>query len=534
MRCSDKLIEILEEHQIKHIFGHPGEQILTFYDSLSQSNIKHILTRHEQAAIHAADGYSRSTGDIGVCVSTAGPGASNLIMGMSVAYKDHIPLLVITGDNDTDRDINEFQSLPLNDMFRPISYKTYNPQTAEEAIQYLNEALYLLENLPLGPIHFNLPKNISKQEVLDGGENFFFEGDNFDYSGLEELIIRFKNSEKPLIVAGNGVFWSHTGQKLRNLVNKHFIPIVTTFHSKGILSEDNKYNLGMTGIRGTEAANFAARESDFILVLGAELNERTLEYIDLDKVVHVNINKDVLKGSLQIHGSVTRVIDSLHHVSACGKTERWTRNRFEWLGMVDEYPRKYLLEGDPEDNEGMNSAFIVKHIFDRCRDGFCVGDAGSHTTWFTVLRESVRPGQFVFSGGLAPMGYGLPAGVGVSVAHPGEVVVVVTGDGAVQMTIEELATIRAYDLPVVVCVLNNSQLGIIRQWQDLSGYGNFSVDLDCVDFSLIGEGYGVPSECVVDVDGFVRVFDEAVSCGGPFLIDVRVVRDDIPLPGRVE
>ena len=372
MNTAEALIRLLEQDGVKHIFGHPGEQILPFYKALKDSSIEHILTRHEQGAVHAADAYARSSGNYGMCISTAGPGAMNLVMGVATAFKDSVPLLVITGDNDYSRkDEDIFQNSPINDVFENITVASFHPSSAKSAIFNLIESLIMLHKCPKGPVHINLSKDvlmedvdlndISLERLIDSSKTPIFADipsdldcfnerisnlddlyelvnifdDHFNYfdgklvfiddlsknvmanvdNSINLAIEKLKSSRKPLIVVGNGIVWGKAIEKLNAFVSKTWVPIVTTFHSKGVISEDDKLNLGIVGLRGTSIANYAYENSDCILVLGARLSERTIAACDFgdvkDKMIHVNINGDCLKGMINICMDASDLLDLL-------------------------------------------------------------------------------------------------------------------------------------------------------------------------------------------------------------------------------
>ena len=301
MNVAERLVEILEENGITHIFGIPGEQIMPMYKALSKSSIKHILTRHEQGAAHAADAFTKTSDNIGVCITTAGPGALNLVLGVAAAFKDNVPMLVLTGDNDVDvRDGNGFQSFPLRDIFENVTYENYSPLNGSEAVYALKAALYGLKNNPKGPIHINLSRDVLlSEDFLDVDLCYLCESDLSSLDEAQEFILK---SKKPLFVLGAGAI-SHA-QNIKTLAELYQIPITTTYNGRGVISEDNPINLGLVGIRATPRAKKAMEESDCIIALGSCASNRTFPDLDEDKFIHVNINKDVLKGKYQIQGDV--------------------------------------------------------------------------------------------------------------------------------------------------------------------------------------------------------------------------------------
>ena len=540
MRCADALVALLEKNGVKHVFGHPGEQILPFYDALRTSKVHHVLMRHEQGAAHAADGYARSSGTMGVCLATAGPGALNLTMGVATAYKDSVPLLVVTGDVPRKlRGKNVFQDINTCRVFEPITLQTFHAKSPEEAINGLKTAFKMFENGTTGPIHLNLPKDVLEESVDESS----VEGDlkeaimaKFSTSFPNEKPVSaciadafkiLESSQRPLILAGAGVIWAGAVSTLRNFTEKHGIPVATTYPARGVLPEDHPLCLGMLGTRGTDASNFAGKNCDVILALGCRISERTLHGIGKAKVIHINTNADALKGDLNINGNVSEFLKA--------SSDLKIHDTGEWVSRIMEHPKDYSVQTN-QNNVPLKPQRAIKEIMDGSNDLdisgnlIMVNDAGTHTTWVTLLKKVKEPGTLLFSGGFGPMGYGVPAAVGAAFANPDKTVVVVVGDGGFQMTLQELATISQHNLKVVICIINNSSLGIIKQWQKLHYEGLYEVELENPDFLEIAKAYRMDSE---RVDSPGEVF-EAVKRGFkemPYLIEVIVdAEEGIPLP----
>ena len=509
MNVANKFVEILEEENIMDVFGIPGEQIMPLYEALSKSNINHVLTRHEQAAAHAADAYYRASGKIGVCISTASPGALNFTMALATAFKDNIPILVITGDNELKyRGSDHFQSISQVEIFENITQASYNPLNGTEALYVLRAALFELKNQPKGPIHINLSKDVLLSEEFSDYELCYLCED--DMSNITKAQDVINSSEKPLIICGAGAISQR--DKIKELSSKYNIPIATTFHAKGIISEEDDLNLGMVGIRATPRSSYAFDNADCIIGLGIKASERTLPTIP-DNFIHVNINKGVLVGDYPIHGKVE---DFLLNISF---------KEVSWLGEILKMDNTVELEGLDDD---LKPQAAIKRILDKFSDNIIASDAGSHTTWTTLLKKSKKPGQLLFSGGLAPMGYGLPAGIGASIAT-GEKVIVINGDGDFQMNLQELATIKENNLDVIIFILNNSEYSIIRQWQE-SFYKMepYQVKLNNPDFTKLASSYGIDSVRIDNLDDLEYLLDNDFT--GPLLVEVVVESEDIPLP----
>ena len=610
MNAAEVLVRLLEEDGVKHIFGHPGEQILPFYKALKDSSIKHILTRHEQGAVHAADAYARSSGNFGLCISTAGPGAMNLVMGIATAFKDSVPLLVITGDNDySKKDEDIFQNSPINDVFESVTIKSFHPSSAKSAVFNLIEALIILHKKPKGPVHINLSKDVLQENLdsdLDGiglkeivdsfeynifsaidsdldifnekislsddgtfgfydlvdifdkqfkyhdGKLLFDDDFSTDFNDFSKNILadvdnninlaieKIKLSRKPLVVVGNGIVWGKAIEKLNVFVSKTWVPIATTFHSKGIISESDKLNLGIVGLRGTSLANYAYENSDCILVLGAKLSERTIASCDYgivrDNVIHVNIDDGCLKGNINLCMDTSDFLDLLLDEM---ESKEYRNKEFilynDWINEIYSNYDELIVDGidDVEENylPLLRPPYAINKIITAFKGSYFLSDAGTHTTWTTLLSKNDKFGKLLFSGGFGPMGYGLPASIGVAIAHPNDQVVVICGDGDIQMVIQELATIREYDLNIAVFIIDNSQLGIIRQWEEtIYDIERYQVDLVNPDFVKLANAYGIDSLKVASKEDLELAIDDAFNSDHAFLVDVCVCEENIPLP----
>ena len=612
MNTAEALIKLLEDDGVKHMFGHPGEQILPFYKALRDSSIEHILTRHEQGAVHAADAYARSSGNYGLCISTAGPGAMNLVMGLNVAFKDSVPILVFTGDNDySKKDEDIFQNSPINRVFENVTIKSFHPSSGKLAVFNLIEALIILHKYPKGPVHINLSKDILLEDVnlneidfkeiidsfehgifddidcdidcgIDSDLNAFnekvssvsdfyrlvdifdknfiyhdaklifcdgfsssfnsFSKNNKDYmdNNINLAIEKVKVSRKPLVIVGNGIVWGKAIEKLSTFVSKTWVPIATTFHSKGIISESDKLNLGIVGLRGTSLANYAYEHSDCILVLGAKLSERTIAACDFDmvkdKIIHVNIDEDSLKGNINLSMDAFDFLDLLLDEIEYNEYKDKDFIRYsDWIYEIYSNYEELIVDGIDEREENciplMRPPYAINKIVNAFKGSYFLSDAGTHTTWTTLLSKNDKFGKLLFSGGFGPMGYGLPGAIGVAIAHPDDQVVVICGDGDIQMVIQELATIREYDLNIVIFIIDNSQLGIIRQWEEtVYDMGKYQIDLVNPDFVKLADAYGIDSMKVESREDLELAIDKAFNSSHAFLADVCVCEENIPLP----
>lgn len=509
MNVADKFIEILEEEKITDVFGIPGEQIMPLYRALSKSSINHILTRHEQAAAHAADGYTRSTGKIGVCISTASPGALNFTMAVATAFKDNIPILIITGDNELQyRGSDYFQTTPQFEIFRHITQTSYCPLNGTEAMYVLRASIYELKNNPKGPIHINLTKDVLLSEDFNDFDLCYLCED--DLSNISKAQSLIDNCDKPVLILGAGAITQ--ADIIHEMVEKYKIPVTTTYHGKGIIPDDSKYNLGLCGIRASKQSKYAIDNSDCIIALGIKASERTLPKIP-DNLIHVNINKNVLVGDYPIYGKVEDFLSQIkfHEVS--------------WIDEILEIENNTMLEGLDDE---LKPQAAIKRILEKYSQNIIVNDAGSHTTWTTLLKKSTKPRQLLFSGAMAPMGYGLPAGIGASIAT-GEKIIVINGDGDFQMNMQELATVRENNLDIIIFILNNSEYGIIRQWQeDFYDMKPYQVKLNNPDFIKLAASYNIDAIRVDCLDDLELILEKDLA--GPLVVEVVVESENIPLP----
>ena len=509
MNVAGMIVEILQEEDILDVFGIPGEQIMPLYEALSKSRINHVLTKHEQGAATAADGYARSTGKIGVCITTASPGALNATMPLATAFKDNLPLLVLTGDNELKhRGSDFFQTTPQSEIFKHITRASYNPLNGTEAMYVLRASIYELKNFPKGPIHINLSKDVLLQEEFDDFDLCYLcEDDMSNLARAQEVI---DNAERPLFILGAGAIGQ--AQVIEGITNEYQIPVTTTFHGMGTVPEISPLNLGLCGIRATERAKFAFENADCIIGLGIKASERTLPEIP-ENFIHININKDVLVGNYPIHGKVSDFLAEIRFKPV------------SWIDEISQIDDSYHLEGLEDE---LKPQAAIKRILERFPDNIVASGAGSHTTWVALLKKSQRPRQLLFSGAMAPMGYGFPAAIGAAIAT-GEKVIVISGDGDFQMNLQELATLKQQNLDVIVFIINNSEFGIIRQWEE-SFYGMepYQVKLENPDFVNLASSYGIDAVRADNLDDLEMILDKELE--GPLVIEVIAESEDIPLP----
>lgn len=519
IRCADALIKILESYNVKFIFGHPGEQILPFYDALRKSGIEHVLMRHEQGAVHAADGYARASGDFGVCIATAGPGALNLTMGVATAFKDSIPMIVITGDVSRDlKGQNTFQDINICDIFKSITLKSFNIKDSEDGVLKLKMAIGSFKNGKTGPIHLNFPKDVLSERISeDVMDRKVEDSTHVSLNGISDAIKLIEISERPIILAGAGVIWAHAVEEFRDFVLKYKIPVTTTYSARGVLPENNPLCLGMIGLRGTTAANYAGGNCDLIIAIGCRFSERTKIGIGNTKIIHINLDNGVLEGDVKIQGDAGQFLNKISNMHI--------KNTKEWLKELENHKRTFDVKTNYSDIP-IKPQRAIKEILDASNESITISDAGTHTTWVTLLKKVLEPSELIFSGGFGPMGYGLPAAIGAKLAKPQKKVVLVVGDGGFQMTMEELAVIAQKKLPILICIINNCCLGIIKQWQNMHYSKHYEVELENPDFIEIAKAYGIKAERIESPEEIFKSVKNALELDEPYLIDIMVDKEE--------
>jgi acetolactate synthase-1/2/3 large subunit len=534
------LIEGLLRQGTKTIFGYPGGVVLPIYDVLYDSPLEHILVRHEQAAAHAADGYARASGRVGVCLATSGPGACNLVTGIATAYMDSIPIVALTGQVPTNLLGNDaFQESDIHGITMPITKHNYLVKRATDLPQVIAEAFYIASTGRPGPVLVDLPKDVSTAEVPDDiayPESVALRGYQPTVRGhprqIEKAVDLMIRADRPLIYAGGGVILSGASPELQALAERLEAPVTTTMMGLGGIPGDHPLNLGMLGMHGTAYANYAVTECDLLIAIGARFDDRVTGRIETfaphARVIHIDIdpaeigkNKPV---DVPIVGDVKTVLaDLLHQLPATPRTEHW-------LERVDTWRRTHPLTV-PDDGL-LHPQAVVRILSELLKgDGVVVSEVGQNQMWAAQHFCFRKPRSWISSGGLGTMGYGLPAAMGACYARPGEQVFLIAGDGSLQMNIQEFGTIAHYRIPVRVVVLNNRFLGMVRQWQELFFDHRYSyTELPPVDFVGIAKAYGIDGVRVDTIDQVRPALIAARDHDGPFVVDVRVEREENVFP----
>lgn len=503
------LLECLSRLGIKEIFGYPGGAVIPIYDELySFKDIKHYFARHEQGAVHEADGYARSTGKVGVCLATSGPGATNLVTGIMTAHMDSIPLLAITGQvTSTLLGKDAFQESDIVGITVPITKNNYLVQDIRELPRILKEAYYIASTGRPGPVLVDIPRDIQLEEIPYDEfkklyeQEFELEGYNPVYEGhkgqIKTAIKMIKDSKKPLIIAGAGILKGHAYDELKEFVDKTNIPVAMTLLGLGSFPANHELALGMIGMHGTTYANYAANEADLVIAAGMRFDDRVTgnpqKFLPNAKIIHIDIDPaEIGKNKLidvPIVGDVKNVLAELNE-----KVPKLSHTK--WLDEVAKLKKKYSLTFRKTEEDVLIPQEILFEINKLTKGEVIVAtDVGQHQMWSAQFIKFNNPYSILTSGGAGTMGFGLPAAIGAQVANPDKKVLAIVGDGGFQMTFQELMMVKEYNLPVKIFIINNSYLGMVRQWQELFNDRRYSsVDLSYnPDFIKIGEAYGIKS-----------------------------------------
>jgi len=507
------LLECLSRLGINEIFGYPGGAVIPIYDELySFKEIKHYFARHEQGAVHEADGYARSTGKVGACLATSGPGATNLVTGIMTAHMDSIPLLVITGQVSSSLlGKDAFQESDIVGITVPITKNNYLVQDTKDLPRILKEAYYIASTGRPGPVLVDIPRDIQLQEIPYDEFNkiyenhFSLEGYNPVYEGhkgqIKTAIKMIKDSKKPLIIAGAGILKAHAYEELKEFVEKTNIPVAMTLLGLGSFPGNHELALGMIGMHGTTYANYAANEADLIIAAGMRFDDRVTgnpqKFVPNAKIIHIDIDPaEIGKNKLidvPIVGDLKNVLTDLNE-----KAPKVSYD--EWLKQIKKWKKEYSLTYRKTEDDILIPQEILSEIDKITKGNVIVAtDVGQHQMWAAQYLTFNNPYSILTSGGAGTMGFGLPAAIGAQVANPNKKVLAVVGDGGFQMTFQELMLIKEYNLPVKIFIINNSYLGMVRQWQELFHEKRYSsVDLRKNLKKILESDEAVLVECIVE------------------------------------
>lgn len=537
---ADLLIKCLENQGVELIFGYPGGSVLPLYDALYDETIPNILTRHEQGAVHAAEGYAKATGNPGVVIVTSGPGATNVVTGIADAMIDSVPLVVITGQVTTPGiGKDAFQEADMLGITVPITKNNYQVRDIEELPRIINEAFHIATTGRKGPVLIDLPKDITvlranpKMDQVVHLESYQ-PTKNPSVLQIERLMNLLKKAKKPLVLAGGGVVAANGGKELRQFVEKYQLPTVTTLLGLGLLPHEHPSFLGMGGMHGTYAANIAMMETDLLINIGSRFDDRLAcspeAFAPHAKVAHIDVDPveigKIIKTDIPIVGDAKIALQQMLEIEL--DSPDYAEWRIECQARKEKYPLKYK-----RDEQQIKPQEVVE-IVGRITEGkaYVVTDVGQHQMWAAQFYPFQFPRQLITSGGLGTMGYGIPAGIGVKFAKKKETVVVFVGDGGFQMTNQELAILNQNNLDIKFILLNNRSLGMVRQWQEtfFNERRSQSVFNEQPDFMKMAEAYGIAGRKISNPATLEAELTAAFATAGPMLIEVMICNREHVLP----
>ncbi|HOK41607.1 MAG TPA: biosynthetic-type acetolactate synthase large subunit [bacterium] len=539
----DIFVEGLLREGVEIIFGYPGGVLIPIYDRLYDAPIKHVLPRHEQAGAHAADGYARASGKVGVCMATSGPGATNLVTGIATAYMDSSPIVAFTGQVATALIGGDaFQEADITGITRPITKHNYLVQDVDELPKIIAEAFYIARTGRPGPVLVDLPKDIS----LGQTENDFPE--QIDIPGYKPTIIgnkkqiklaaeQIKKAKRPVIYIGGGVIISNAHEEVKELAEKYNIPVTSTLMGLGGFPGDHRLFMGMIGMHGTAAANLAVHHCDLLIAIGARFDDRvtgrTETFSPHSKIIHIDIDPasiyKIIKVDIPIVGDAKNILEELLHILEESKCEL---NTIEWLNQIEKWKKENPLTYKKQKGK-IKPQFVVEEIYRLTKgNAIITTEVGQNQMWAAQFYKFTKPRQFISSGGLGTMGFGLPAAIGAQFARPGELVIDIAGDGSIQMNIQELTTLKAHNLPVKIIVLNNNYLGMVRQWQQLFFNKRYSqTDLHTnPDFGKVAEAFGIKGVTIKEEEEVRDALNYTLNYEGPILLNILVDEEENVFP----
>lgn len=530
---SEIVIECLKEQGVDTVFGYPGGCILNIYDELykHQGEIKHILTSHEQGAAHAADGYARATGKVGVCMATSGPGATNLVTGIATAYMDSIPIVAITANvGVTLLGKDSFQEVDIAGVVMPITKHSFIVKNVHELADTIRRAFTIAKTGRPGPVLVDITKDVTAN-VADFEPKTPAEiqriTDTIDEAAMERAVKMINRAKRPFILAGGGVVIADAAQELRTFADKIDAAVCDTLMGKGAIEGTAERYTGMIGMHGTKASNFGLAEADVLVVVGARFSDRVIgnasKFAHDAKIIHIDVDQAEINKNIEVDeyiiGDAKVILGALISKVEESKKPEWMA---EIQGLKSKYPMTY-------DKGVLTGPQVIEKLYE-LTDGNAtvVTEVGQHQMWAAQFYQYKKPHQLLTSGGLGTMGYGLGASLGAKLARPEETVVNIAGDGCFRMNMNEIATAARYNIPIIQIVINNHVLGMVRQWQTLfydKRYSN-TILRDSVDFVKLSEAMGAEAYRATTIEEFEDAFRKAQQAGRPVVIDCIINEDD--------
>jgi len=539
-------VESLKREKVDSIFGYPGGAVLNLYDVLFDAKIRHFLVRHEQAAVHAADGYARATGKVGVCLVTSGPGATNTVTGLATAYMDSIPLVVFTGQVPTPLIGNDaFQEADIIGITRSCTKHNYLIKSAEDLGRIVREAFHIARSGRPGPVLVDIPKDVTAEMIqYEPVTKVSIPGYNPTTTGhvgqIERALDLIMKAKRPVLYTGGGIVLADAANELKRLAERLQIPVTMTLMGLGGFPGDHPLSLGMLGMHGTYRANMAISHADVVVAVGARFDDRVTGRIDTfakhAKMIHIDVDPTSISKNvvvdIPIVGDAKKVLQQALQVLKKSKYAKVKKpKRTEWRKQIEAWKKESRLSYDM--NGELKPQYVVEQIYKVTKgEALITTEVGQNQMWAVQYYPFKYPRTLFTSGGLGTMGYGLPAALGVQVARPDKTVIDIAGDGSIQMNIQELATAKQYDLPIKVVILNNGFLGMVRQWQELFYKKRYaSVDMSYQpDFVKLAEAYGAVGFQGSKPEEVVPILKEALKVPKPVLIDFRVSKEENVYP----
>ncbi|MEV2475752.1 biosynthetic-type acetolactate synthase large subunit [Paenibacillus larvae] len=538
---SEILLRSLVLEGVECVFGYPGGSVLYIYDAMHGfKDFDHLLTRHEQGAIHAADGYARSTGKVGVCIATSGPGATNLVTGIATAYMDSVPLVVITGNVATNFiGTDAFQEADITGITMPITKHNYLVRDVNDLPRIIHEAFHIASTGRKGPVLIDIPKDVSTQQAVfhpAGGINIRGYNPTVHPNKLqvERLLKAIEESERPVIIAGGGVVYADAADQLIEFVEKTRIPVTTTLLGLGGFPSAHDLWMGMPGMHGTYTANNAIQNADLLISIGSRFDDRVTMKLDgfapkAKKIAHIDIDpaeigKNV-KTDIPCVGDIKTVLEHANQKAMPARSD-------VWIKQIQENKKNYPLKYKDSDKE-LKPQYVIGMINETTKgEAIVTTDVGQHQMWVAQFYKFQHPRSMITSGGLGTMGYGFPSAIGAQIGNKDKMVISINGDGGMQMCSQELAICAINNIPVKIVVINNRVLGMVRQWQELIYGSRYShIDLEgSPDFVKLAEAYGVKGLRAANKEEAHQVWQEAMNTPGPVLVEFVVSKHENVYP----
>ncbi len=533
---SEIVIACLKEQGVDTVFGYPGGTILNVYDALYKHSdeIRHVLTSHEQGAAHAADGYARATGKVGVCMATSGPGATNLVTGIATAYMDSIPIVAITANvalPSLGKD--SFQEVDIAGVTIPITKHNYIVKKVEDLAPIMREAFDIARSGRPGPVLVDITKDVTAASCEYVPQPLVIAEPKACYCEEEmaKAISYIKDAKKPFIYVGGGAVISGASKEVAELAELIDAPVCDTLMGKGAFDGYSERYTGMIGMHGTKASNLGVSECDLLIALGARFSDRVIgnpkRFAENAKIIHVDIDKAEINKNIRVNASL---IGDLKMVLKDLNAKIEKKNNSEWMARIKELKEKFPMKYDAEN---LSCPYVIEEL-DRITKGQAIitTDVGQHQMWAAQYYKYTQPRTFLSSGGLGTMGYGLGACIGAQVGQPDKICVNVAGDGCFRMNMNELATASRYNIPIIEIVINNHVLGMVRQWQTLFYGKRYSQTVlnDKVDFCKVAEGLGCEAIRVTKKEEVAPAIEKAIALKAPVLIEVMIPEDDKVFP----